>query len=73
MNVETPERKHDPFEGIDKAAHELEAQLADVFENRHNELVRYTPSVKLGRRYLTIMRGDFVYSLTIEVSRRRGR
>ena len=53
----------------DKAAQEFIDSLAEVFDNKYNKVHRFTPSVKIGRRYLAVEGADgYIYNITVEVN-----
>lgn len=52
----------------DKAAQEFIDSLAETFDNPHNEVYHFTPSVKVGRRYLAVKGDDgYVYQIQVDV------
>jgi hypothetical protein len=57
------------FEGVEREAQAFIDGLACILESPGNEITRITPSVKIGRRYLHVRKGEFDYSITLEVRR----
>jgi hypothetical protein len=54
----------------DKAAQDFIDSLADSFDNPHNKVYRFTPSIKAGRRYLAIKSDDgMIYHVQVDVER----
>lgn len=56
----------------DKRADDLIVKLADMFEDgisNGNEVVRFTPSVKIGRRYLALKHRGYSYSIQVDVAK----
>jgi hypothetical protein len=57
-----------PNDNPDMAAQEFIDSLAAVYDNPHNNVTRFTPSIKLGRRYLHIEGEDgFCYMIQLDV------
>ena len=53
---------------MDEAAQEFIDSLAEVFDNPHNKVHRFTPSIKIGRRYLAVEGADgYIYHITVDV------
>jgi hypothetical protein len=61
---------HVRVEGIENAAQSFIDGLACMLEVPGNKILRFTPSVKLGRRYLHVECSDgFDYAITVQVNR----
>jgi hypothetical protein len=52
----------------DQAAEDFTTALADILDCDGNEVIRFTPSMKLGRRYLAIIRDGIIYKIEVNVS-----
>ena len=62
---------HVRFEGVENASQSFVDGLACLMDVPANKIYRYTPSVKIGRRFLAVHASDgFVYAITVEVSRK---
>ena len=60
-------RSNAEWSKLETAAHDFITGLAETFEsNDANRVMRFTPSVKIGRRYLVVISDGVVYSLTVE-------
>ena len=51
----------------DKVAHDAVELLAVALEGEGRKVQRYTPSIKIGRRYLMVEVDGVNYSITMEV------
>lgn len=56
------------YDGVDKSAEDFIGELADMFaDDSGNRVTRFTPSIKMGRRYLNVERGGKRFRVIVDV------